>query len=52
MAHLVMAGISLESGLLGRLDRIIHKKGYKVRKDQGVESLEGRFVVLSMSRAA
>ena len=52
MAYLVRAGISLESGLLARFDRIIHRKGYKVRKDQGVESLEAGLAVLSMSRAA
>jgi len=33
MAHLVRTGISLESDLLERFDRVIHKKGYKNRSE-------------------
>ena len=33
MAHLVRTGISLESNLLERFDRVIHKKGYKNRSE-------------------
>jgi CopG family nickel-responsive transcriptional regulator len=33
MAQLVRTGISLESDLLARFDRVIHKKGYKNRSE-------------------
>jgi CopG family nickel-responsive transcriptional regulator len=33
MAHLVRTGISLESDLSERFDRVIHKKGYKNRSE-------------------
>ena len=33
MAHLVRTGISLESDLLARFDRVIHKKGYRNRSE-------------------
>jgi CopG family nickel-responsive transcriptional regulator len=33
MAHLVRTGISLESDLLKRFDRVIRKKGYKNRSE-------------------
>jgi CopG family transcriptional regulator, nickel-responsive regulator len=33
MAQLVRTGISLESDLLERFDRVIHKKGYKNRSE-------------------
>ncbi|MGO8816368.1 MAG: nickel-responsive transcriptional regulator NikR [Terriglobia bacterium] len=33
MAQLVRSGISLESDLLERFDRVIHKKGYKNRSE-------------------
>jgi len=33
MAQLVRTGISLESGLLERFDRVIHKKGYRNRSE-------------------
>ncbi len=33
MAHLVRTGISLESDLLQRFDRVIRKKGYKNRSE-------------------
>ena len=33
MAHLVRTGISLESDLLERFDRVIHKMGYKNRSE-------------------
>ena len=33
MAHLVRTGISLESDLLERFDRVIRKKGYKNRSE-------------------
>jgi CopG family transcriptional regulator, nickel-responsive regulator len=33
MAHLVRTGISLESDLLERFDRVIHKKGYQNRSE-------------------
>jgi CopG family nickel-responsive transcriptional regulator len=33
MAHIVRTGISLESNLLARFDRVIRKKGYKNRSE-------------------